>query len=207
MNIDIGYLKSITKHKIIYPVLLLGIINLGIIIGIFFIGKSLYQKFQTLQTEKEEITKLKARIVLVRNNKEIFNDRIDEYNETLGKLIPDQESYFSVITALEQLANRTGVSITSYTIDIKSTTEEKLTLTLNIQGDQQALNKLLSEYMFISGRLITNEESSILLNEVEKNLNISFNFLHKEFKDAVSPASKVTEKDIQFLQDIKNKDQ
>jgi hypothetical protein len=205
MNLDISALKQITKYKIIYPILLLGIINLGLIIGVFFIGNTLYQKYLSLQTEKDKISQLKSRVVLVRNNKDVFDGRIDEYNEILGKLIPDEESYFSVITALDSLASRTGVTITSYSINLKSTTEEKLTLSLVIDGDQEALNKLLADYMFTSGRLITNEESTIVVDKEEQSLSISFNFLHKKFNNAVISSVVVTKKDIQFLDEVKLK--
>ena len=205
MNIDISALKRITKYKIIYPILLLGIIDLGLVIGVFFIGNTLYQKYLSVQAEKDKISQLKSRVVLVRNNKEIFDGRVDEYNEILEKLIPDEESYFSVITALDALANRTGVSITSYSINLKSTTEEKLTLSLVIDGDQEALNKLLADYMFAGGRLITNEESTIAVEEEEQSLSISFNFLHKKFNNTVISSVVVSERDIQFLDEVKQK--
>lgn len=205
MNIDIQSLKSITKHKIIYPLIFLMLINIGIIIGLYFMGNTLYQKFLLLQATKDEIAMLKSRVVLISNNREIFKGSLDEYNETLSKLIPDQESYFSVITALDALANKTGVKIAAYSIDLKATTEEKLTLLLAVEGDQAALNKLLAEYMFISGRLITNEESSIILDQEEQTLSISFNFFHKEFKNTQTPATKVTEKDLKFLEEVKSK--
>ncbi len=205
MNIDISALKRITKYKIIYPILLLGIIDLGLVIGVFFIGNTLYQKYLSVQAEKDKISQLKSRVVLVRNNKEIFDGRVDEYNEILEKLIPDEESYFSVITALDALANRTGVTITSYSINLKSTTEEKLTLSLVIDGDQEALNKLLADYMFAGGRLITNEESTIAVEEEEQSLSISFNFLHKKFNNTVISSVVVSERDIQFLDEVKQK--
>jgi hypothetical protein len=205
MNLDIQALKAITKYKIIYPIIFLVLINIGLLFGLFYIGNNLYQKYLTLRTEKDEISILKSRVVLARNNKEIFAGRIDEYNELLEKLIPDEESYFSVITALDALANRTGVTISSYSINLKSTTEEKLTLTLNIEGDQDSLNKLLADYLFTSGRLIINEESSIMNDAEKQNLNISFNFFHKQYKEKAISTAVVNEKDIRFLDEVKAK--
>lgn len=205
MNIDIQALKTITKYKIIYPIIFLILINGGLIFGLFYIGNNLYQKYLTLQTEKDEISTLQSRIELARNNKEIFDGRIDEYNELLEKLIPDEESYFSVITALDALANRTGVTISSYSINLKSTTEEKLTLILTVEGDQDSLNNLLADYLFTSGRLITNEESSIMNESGKQNLSISFNFFHKEYKGTAISIGSVNKKDIQFLDEVKAK--
>ncbi len=204
MNIELKSLKSAAKYKVIYPVIILIIIDIAIIFGILTIGNNLYLKYLNLQDEKDDVSKLRSRVVLVRNNKEIFNGRVDEYNNILTKLIPDEESYFSVISALETLAARTGVTITSYTINLKETTEEKLTLSLSISGESQAITKLLREYMYSSGRLLTNDETSISITE-QGNLSISFNFFHKEFKDAVSPATVITEKDIEFINEVSSK--
>lgn len=202
MNIELKSVKTVLKRRSIYPTAMLFLINIAIVIGIITLGNNLFLKYKILETEKDALFKLRSKVVLVRNNKEIFNGKIEEYNIILGRLIPDEESYFSVISALETLASKTGVTIDTYTIDLKSTTVEKLTLSLGISGDPGAINQLLQNYTYVSGRLLTNEKSTFSSDEDQKEVSISFNFYHKPFKDAVSPGTIINEKDIQLLEEI-----
>ena len=127
-------------------------------------GLRLYGDYNALQTRSQEIEDARTSVRLIQNNKTLVSQNIDEYNKILEKVIPDKESYFLVITALEQLAARTGVRVVSYSIDLTSTTEEKLTLEVEIVGDLASIENFMKEYHFAGGRLITNERLSFIIH-------------------------------------------
>jgi hypothetical protein len=151
---------------------------------------------------QDKVQEMKATITLIRNNQSIFNGRIEEYNDELKQLIPDQESYFSVISTLEQLASRTGVVINSYSVNLNSTTEEKLTLSVTIEGDENSIQEFIKQYRYGGGRLLTTDGLNITPDDLQS-VTFSLNFYHNEFKDTVSSNSRVTTEDLQKLDEIK----
>jgi len=164
-------------------------------------GLRLYGDYIALQTRTQEIEDARTSVRLIQNNKTLMSENIDEYNKILEKLIPDNESYFLVITALEQLATRSGVRIVSYSIDLSATTEEKLTLAVEIEGDITSIENFMKQYNFTGGRLITNESLSLNLIDLQ-NITFSLNFFHKEFQDGVEGSSIASENDIREIDDI-----
>ena len=167
-------------------------------------GLRLYGDYNALQTRSQEIEDARTSVRLIQNNKTLVSQNIDEYNKILEKVIPDNESYFLVITALEQLAVRTGVRVVSYSIDLTSTTMEKLTLEVVIEGNLASIENFMKEYQFAGGRLITNERLSLNLKDLQ-NITFSLNFFHKEFQDGVEGSSIAGKNDIKEIDDIASK--
>ena len=184
-----------------FVVVILLIITLTVAI---VIGLRLYGDYTTLQLRSQEIEDARTSVRLIQNNKTLVSQNIDEYNKILEKVIPDNESYFLVITSLEQLAARTGVRVVSYSIDLTSTTMEKLTLEVVIEGNLASIENFMKEYQFAGGRLITNERLSLNLKDLQ-NITFSLNFFHKEFQDGVEGSSIAGKNDIKEIDDIASK--
>jgi hypothetical protein len=189
------------KYYFIYARIVFCLLLLG---GSLYLGFQAYDNFTQYDAVNTELNTARDNANLIRNNEQILSANIDSYNELLGNLIPDQESYFQVILALENLATKTGVNITSYSIDLTSTTENKLTLQVDIEGTEESLENLLKEYMFISGRLLTNENVTISKKDDGK-MKFSINFYHSLPDGSASNTEQVTQKDLEFLDSIKQK--
>ena len=201
MTFDIKVIKSLLLNKNVYPtviVVTLDVILLGILI---FYGFKLQSRYDEMLATEEKVQKMKATITLIRNNRNLFSGDTEKYNTILESLIPEEESYFNVITALENLTQKTGVVIDSYSVNLSSTTEEKLTLKVDITGDETSIQKFIQEYKYASGRLITTEEMEINSEKLDS-LSFSVNFYHNKFKDTVSPDSKVMKADLIKLDEI-----
>ncbi len=189
------------QNKTVFSVSLILLLFILVLTAAIIIGVRLYGKYNDLQGLNQEIEDARTSVRLIQNNKTLLTEKIDEYNEILEKLVPDNESYFLVITALEQLAARTGVSIVSYSIDLSSTTEEKLTLEVEIAGDLPAIENFMREYHFTGGRLITNESLTLGIVDLEQ-ISFALNFFHKEFQDGVEGSAIVSENDIKEIEEI-----
>ena len=195
-----NYLELL-KNKTVVSTTVVAVLFVVALIAAIVIGFRLYGDYNALQTKNQEIEDARTSVSLIQNNKTLVSQNIDEYNKILEKLIPDKESYFLVITALEQLAARTGIRVISYTIDLSSTTEEKLTLEVEIEGDLAGIENFMKEYRFTGGRLITNEKLSLSLEDMQ-NITFSLNFFHKEFQDGVEGSSVANKNDIKEIEDI-----
>lgn len=202
MKLDYKTIKAFFYNKKVYPTLLILVVDLLLIVGLIYFGLQLRTKYTDLITSEDDVQSMKATITLIRNNQSIFNGRIDEYNELLEELIPNNESYFSVITTLEQLAARTGVVINAYSVNLDSTTEEKLTLSVTIEGDATSLQRFIQEYKYGGGRLLTTDGLNITPDELES-MVVSLNFYHNEFRDTVSSTSRVAASDLELLDTIR----
>ena len=140
-----NYLELL-KNKTVVSTTVVAVLFVVALIAAIVIGFRLYGDYNALQTKNQEIEDARTSVSLIQNNKTLVSQNIDEYNKILEKLIPDKESYFLVITALEQLAARTGIRVISYTNDLSSTTEEKLTLEVEIEGDLAGIENFMKEY-------------------------------------------------------------
>ena len=191
--------NKVAVSTFVVVILLITTLTVAIVIGL-----RLYGDYTTLQLRSQEIEDARTSVRLIQNNKTLVSQNIDEYNKILEKVIPDNESYFLVITSLEQLAARTGVRVVSYSIDLTSTTMEKLTLEVVIEGNLASIENFMKEYQFAGGRLITNERLSLNLKDLQ-NITFSLNFFHKEFQDGVEGSSIAGKNDIKEIDDIASK--
>lgn len=187
-----------------YPSFVLLGANIVLLVIAIFISVKAYDQYVYSSQIQTDIDKTKSDINLIRNNQSLLSERIDEYNKLLEKLIPDEETYFSVISALDLLESRTGVTIASYTINLQSTTEEKLALQVSVVGEKEAVDKFLDEYMYVGGRLLTSE-SIIIGGDVETTYSFILNFYHKPYADGGTTARKITQKDLDYLDEVKSK--
>lgn len=204
MKLDLKIIKTFLQNKHFYPTLIIVVLDIVLLGVLIFMGFRLYATYNEMIASQDRVQEMKATITLIRNNQTIFDGRIDEYNSILQQLIPDNESYFSVISTLEQLSEKTGVTINSYSVNIDATTEEKLTLSVTILGDQIGIEQFIQEYKYAGGRLLTTDGLKINPQELES-VTVSLNFYHNAFKDTVSSSSQVTSADLELLEEIKTK--
>jgi len=140
------YLFKVAKENLVYLIFFLGIIVIYIFFSLSFI-KKIAQASTSISTLTQEISDLKKKSQLVSYKQEIINEGIDlaQTNKLFTKLIPNEEDFFSVITALEKISLETNFLIVNYSINLKSSTKNKLSLTVEGKGDQDAFFKFLKE--------------------------------------------------------------
>ena len=120
----------------------------------------------------------------------------------LDKLIPNEENYFQVISALNRLENQTGAIIHSYSINLNETTEKKLSLLLTVGGDEESIADLLERYLYSSGRLITNGEVTVSFDNLSS-FSFAVNMIHIPKEDVILPdVVIIKEDDILLLEKI-----
>jgi Tfp pilus assembly protein PilO len=150
------FLIRLIKDNIYYIVgniFIFILIIITINIGISELSKY-KSKITALETENDS---LKNKVTLM-NSSIPKSDVLDEDVKFLNTLIPDTEDYFSIIFALEQLSRKSNFQITSYSVNVKASTNEKLKINVTGTGDSQSLINFLKDYNFSGGRLITSDK-------------------------------------------------
>jgi cell division protein FtsB len=178
------------------------LIVLGILVAITLrIYMADQEEMNALSTE---VTKLKNKVTILRNNKTLAQEEINEYNKMLTQLIPDKEDFFSVVYALEELSLKTGFQVTGYSVNITQSSREKYALTVQGDGDPNSFLEFLKNYQFAGGRLITNEKIEFTNEEVGK-IKLSLNFYSKSIPTKADVVVQISQKDLQLMEEIKGK--
>ncbi len=154
----------------------------------------------------QEISDLKKKAELVSYKQEIIKEGIDlkEANNLFTKLIPNEEDYFSVIAAFEKISQDTNFLIINYSINLKSSTKDKLSLTIEGKGDQDAFFKFLKDYRYIGKRLITIDKIDYRSTGFLE-VSLIVNFYSGKNNNMLTTASKLTDEEKKLIQTIKEK--
>ena len=170
-----------------------------------FLGvKGYFDTKESLASLTLDVNALNAKATIIKTNSGMVKENIDEYNQILGRIIPDTEDFFSIIAALENLSQNTGFRIIRYNINLSASNREKLALIVEGDGDADSFLKFLEDYPFSGGRLATSEKLEFATTEVGK-IKLSLNFYHKKSPSNNQPVAAFTAKDIALMEDIRSK--
>ncbi len=171
---------------------------------ISFSWKSYKQSRDQLDILKAEVDMLKNRSDTLKYNKSLTEDQLVSYNRLLSALIPDSEDYFSMIYALETIAEKTEFEIVGYTINLSKSSPEKTLIFVEGRGNYMTFLEFLKNYEYAGGRLITSEK--IEFSGVGfTNTRIALNFYSRRFAFNENVVPQLTKKDIEKLEEIKKK--
>lgn len=148
------YIKFLLKEHLPY---FFGAV-LMIVLTIYFIASfsmKTTQDTQKKQALKEELSVLRTRKNLVLAAEGPDKQNIAEDLAILHTLVPDAEDYFSILYTLENLSQQTNFNITSYILNPKESSSDKLALVISGEGNQREFLDFLSQYNFGGGRLLT----------------------------------------------------
>lgn len=188
----------------LYPIIALWVINL-VLVGCCIFGVTrLIASFEEYSQIQTDVTQLQAKVDLVNENRKIDPEELDRLTTVLSRLIPDTEDSFLVISTLERLSQQTGFSLEKYTVNIPSSTDEKLSLAIDGSGDSQAFLQFLSAYQYGGGRLVTNEELEFSPTNLN-NVRLTLNFYHKRTSNNLEGDKKITQKDFELIKSIEQK--
>ena len=200
-------LKKFSKLNLrpYYPLMILWGMNVVLAVVILIGVVQIANTVQNYIVIKETTQELQNKVDLVTENRKIDQEELDRMNMALAQLIPDDEDYFLVISAVDRLTRQTGFSLTKYSINLSSSTSEKLALSIDGSGDEESFLKLLETYQYEGGRLITNERLEFSPNNL-KSVELTLNFYHKKPTQVVDSGNKkITKQDMEFVQSLINK--
>ncbi len=150
------FLYSLIRQNFIFIISFIFLFTLTIIV--LFIGiLKLSQANSTISKLSLEINQLKKQA-----EPYTYDDQtksvIENDLKLLNTLIPNVEDYFSIIYSLERLSDKTGFLIVGYNVDLKTSTKNKIKLSVSGVGDSNAFLNFLKNYNFDGGRLITSDK-------------------------------------------------
>lgn len=175
MKIKINpYIKYLIVENIFYI-----LISILLVISVFVIPSIMFNTYSknsdniaTLEKELQEINSKKNALAFLSGTS---SKNIDEYYNLVSSLIPESENYFTIIYALNNLSELTNFNITSYALNLKESTNNKISIQVTGVGNQQEFLNFLKEYNVGGGRLITAE--TIKLNSEEfSGITLKLNF-------------------------------
>jgi len=200
------YLFKVAKENFIYLVFFAGLILIYVFFSLTFL-KKIADASSNITKLTKEITDLKKKSQLVNYKQEIINEGIDfnQTNKLFTKLIPNEEDYFSVIAALEKISTETNFLIINYSINLKSSTKDKLSLTIEGKGDQDAFFKFLKDYRYLGGRLITVDKIDCRTTGfTQAKLIVNF-YSGKTTEKNLTSNTELTEEEKKLIKTIKEK--
>lgn len=198
MNTKINpYFIRLLKENFVYIILNICITLLVVFFLVTNSTKAL-ESANKINALTKDVKSLQERVNLFRNAS-ISNEDLDTNIKILNSLVPNTEDYFSVIYALEKLSQKTNFIITSYTINLKSSTQNKLKLSITGTGDRNTFLKFLNEYNFSGGRLITSDKIE-LTPQISGQIKIDVTFYNKNSSVAQNPLTATIS--LQLLHDL-----
>jgi len=132
-------------------------------------------------------------------------DQLNENIAFLNRLIPNSEDYFSIIYSLEKLSEKTGFTINGYTVNIQSSTANKLRLTISGSGDSTAFLDFLENYNFSGGRLITSDKIELNPQTSTNSIKIDLTFYNKTVDLNLGKELTINESTVEEINELKNK--
>lgn len=200
------YLFRLLKENAVHLVSLIFIVTVMVVGVVFFIERfsNLQQKITLID---KEIVDLQKKSEFVSYKQQIVNEGIDlpEVNKILTQLLPNEEDFFTVISALEKISKDTNFLMTSYAINLKATKKDQLALTVEGQGDDQAFFNFLKDYRYLGGRLITLDKIDYKTTGFAQiRLNINF-YSGMEKASANETAKQLSSKDKKLISEIMSK--
>lgn len=207
MKIGINYyILRLLKENIAYIAGLVILCSFFALSIVFFNSKHEETK-RIIAATKQDNVKLKAKVEFIQAKNQVQAEgiNIEEINKFLGLLVPETEDYFSIALALEKLSIQTNFFITTYTINLKSSTANKISLTINGLGDSTAFLSFLRNYNFAGARLITIDKISFS-SQVQQGVTLNASFYSQKAGGLDSSQVKpMTEVDKKLLKQIQSK--
>lgn len=158
-------------------------------------------QLNSMDTETAELTKKRD---IIRYSDILAEGGIDvqKMSTVLSLLTPNQEDYFSILTALDRLSANTGFVVKSYTINLSSKDPKKLSLQIVGSGNTDSFLEFLKTYNFAGGRLMTMDKINFESAGAEE-IKLSVNFYTAGNKKLTPITSTFSGKDIEMLKRIK----
>lgn len=205
MKIDRFFIKQLEKNLNLIIVFLINLV-LIIFLIVFF-----NHQFKLLNQQKSTLTDQIARLSEKRDlilfyeslkNKDLD---LDKLNKVLFLLIPNSEDYFSIISALEKISEKTNFKITNYNLNPELSSPGRLSIAITGSGDRNSFLNFIENYNFISNRLITIDKLDFSESNLNQDKKIFLNFYIDKKDNKESLFYKLNQKDFEIINKILSK--
>ena len=199
------YLVKVLKENLIYLGFFILLIVVYLLFSYSFVNR-MVKADQNISKLRTEIADLKKQAELVTYKQEVLKEGIDfaKTNEIFTKLIPNEEDFFSVIAALEKISQETNFLIVNYSINLKSSTKDKLSLTVEGKGDDESFFNFLKNYRYSGGRLITIDKIDYRTTGFTE-VKLIVNFYSGKANGLAKKTSKLSEDEKKMIKEIEEK--
>lgn len=154
------YLINLLKENAVY-------VGIGIVSVILIIFSTFYNGYKTW-TNQETITRLSKEISDLQNRVTIINSTLLTKQDLatdiklLNTLLPNAEDYFSILSTLEELSQKSNFIVVSYSVNVPKSSPNKVKLIVEGGGDRTSFLSFLKEYNFGGGRLVTSDKIELV---------------------------------------------
>lgn len=206
MKKSLGYFTIRILHENATYLVILCVLVLAFIFSLVFFTATYEKGNEKISTTERDISKLKNETKFITYKNEIVSQgiNVDEMNKSLSALVPETEDFFSIVATLEKLSASTNFIITSYSLNLKESTKDKLSITINGQGNADTFLAFLKEYNFGGGRLMTVDTirfSSRTFSGVELQANFYNQKTKAQVEAALQPLSAADKQLIKQIYD------
>ena len=205
MKLDHFFIKQL---KVNLNLIFAFLTNLILIIFlIVFFNRQFNFLNQQKNTIANEIKKLneKKDLILFSENLKTKNLDIDKLNKIFFLLLPNSQDYFSIILALEGISKKTNFVVTSYSLNPKESSSNRLSISITGFGDRNAFLNFVEDYNFISNRLITIDKLEFSESNLNPDKKISLNFYIDNKNKKEGFFYKLDKKDLELINKILSK--
>lgn len=167
---------------------------------------------QIINENNLKISELEKEVQKYENRSRILNspftqsnkEELESYVQILNLLIPNTEDFFSIIYSLETLSKKTGFNISSYKVNLKKNTKNKISISILGTGNQEYFMNFLKSYNFAGGRFITIDNIE-LTPQFSGLIKLDVSFYTKSSVDIKNAPLVLNQKAFDELSKIKNK--
>lgn len=207
MKKSLGYFTvRILRENATYLIVLC-VLVLAFIFSLVFFTATYGKSNEKINSILKEIAKLKNETKFVTYENEIVSSgiNIDEMNKSFSQLVPETEDFFSIVASLERLSASTNFIITDYSLNLSQSTKDKLSITINGQGNVDTFLTFLKVYNFGGGRLLTIDTIQFSKQKFS-GVELQANFYNQKTKAQVEAALQpLSASDKQLIKQIHDK--
>lgn len=205
MKLDHFFIKQLKINLNLIFAFLTNLILITFLI-IFFNNqlKFLNQQKNTIVNEIKKLNEKKDLIIFSENLKSKNLD-LDKLNKIFFLLLPNSEDYFSIISALERISKKTNFIITSYLLNPKESSSDRLSIAITGFGNRDAFLNFIENYNFIGNRLITIDKLEFSESNLNYDKKIFLNFFIDNKNKKEGFYYKLDKKDLDLINKISSK--
>ncbi len=203
-----NYIVRLIRENIWYVLVFTGLILAFVMVQIIFLGQyNSYTQIDDTLTNDVRMLKSNTDYQLLRKNILSEGYDLDKINPVLAQLLPETEDYFSIVASLERISLQSQFLITSYSIRVKNSSREFLSLQIKGEGDELRFLEFLKNYNFGGGRLITIDKINFSRKGTFSDTQIDLNFYsgNGKVKRKIDKHLTFTSQDKEFVKKIMSK--
>lgn len=195
-------LARILKEHILYAVALLLFTGMLVVLSTKNV-QSIVATNKKIEVVKKEISDLqKQNDTIVRYSPE----ELDKLVQTINRILPSNEDYFSIFNSLEVMGANTGVAFTSFSSPFSGTSTDGVLVSAEASGTVTSFLNFLEQYQLAGTRVATIEDITINPPASSAIFRLKFHSKAVSTSTTVNSILPINPKMVQLLQKIEARD-